>query len=229
MTNLKSTIALVCLLCGTAHADNLLQPADFDHEESKKRLVNRIEFPDIKRDASAMILCFSQVASSGKMTETGCYTKDNFDGPFAAAIMKAAKRSSMTPAIINGKRRKVYVQFRVEFIAKDDDRDIYIYANPGYAENVEAYGYAHVAPQRVIGKETWQKVCPQRAKYMILARAFVSEDGQPGHPSLEHIKGIRPTIECQNAITATILQSLYTPAMSDGYPVPSSFIESFGN
>ena len=135
----------------------------------------------------------------------------------------------MIPAVIDGKKRKVYVQFRVEFIAKDDDRDIYVYANPGYAENVEAYGYEHIAAQRAIGKEAWQDVCPQRARYLLAAKVFIGEDGQAGTPNLEHLNGIVPTAECQNAIRATVQQSSYTPGMADGYAVPSAYVETFGN
>lgn len=226
---IASVTTVLFLLTAVAQADDNLRPAAFEHPEGKRRLDKRIEFPEVKGDASAMIHCFSQIAKSGKMTETGCFSRDNFDGPFAAAIMKAAKKSSLTPAIIGGAKRKVYLQFRVEFIAKGEDRDIYLYANPAYTENIEAYGYDHIAAQRAIGKEFWQGICPQRANYLVAARAFVGEDGQPGHASLERIKGIVPTLDCQNAIKETILQSSYTPAMADGFPVPSTYFESFGN
>jgi hypothetical protein len=223
------SVFLLNTTSATAADKVLLRPADFNHEESKKRLVTRIEFPEMKNNAGVMVHCFSQITSGGKMNDTGCFSASSQEIPFAAAVMKAANKASMTPAVIDGKRRKVYVQFRVEFIAKDDDRRIYVYANPGNAENIEAYGYDHIAPQRTIGDETWQKICPKRASYMLLARAFVGEDGQASHPSLEYVNGITPTIDCQNAIKQTIVQSLFTPGMDDGVPVPSAFVESFGN
>ncbi len=163
------------------------------------------------------------------MTDTGCYTKDQFDAAFATAIIKAAKKARLNPAILDGKERKIYLQFRVEFIAKGDDREIKLYRNPGYTENVEAYGADYVAAQRVIGKEPWQGICPQRARYLLTLRAFVGEDGQSGNPSLEKVSGIMPTRDCQNAIKDTILSSAFTPAMADGYPVPSAFVELFSN
>jgi hypothetical protein len=176
-----------------------------------------------------MIQCYSQISKSGRMEDTGCYARDNFESAFAAAIMKAAKRSSLTPAIIDGKKHKVYVQFRVEFIAEDDVRNIYIHPNPGHEENVEAYGYDHVAAQRAIGNEYWQQVCPKRAMFLVIARAFVGEDGRASHASLEHINGIRPTLDCQNAIKASIVESLFTPALADDQPVPSTYVEAYGN
>lgn len=224
-----SSLTILFLLAGTALASEEMRPATFEHEEPKRRLVNRIEFPEVKGDMSNMLYCFSQIEKSGKMKETGCFVKDNFDPEFVNAIIKAAKKSTMTPAVINGDKRKIYLQFRVEFIAKGDERNIYLYLNPANTENIEAYGYDHIAAQRAIGKEPWQDVCPQRAKYFVIARAFVGEDGRAGHPSLERVSGIMPTADCQNAIKETLLQSWYTPAMADGYPVPSAFVESFSN
>jgi len=225
----RVALALLCLAGLAAQAREQMQPAGFMHEDAKKRLATRIEFPEVKGNATAMIHCFTQVSKSGKMESTGCYAQDNFESAFAAAIMKAAKRSSMTPAIIEGKKQKVYVQFRVEFIAEGEDRKIYIYSNPANAENIEAYGYEHIAAQRAIGKEGWQEVCPQRAMYLVIAKAFVGEDGRASHVTLEHLNGIRPTLDCQNAIRASILESPFTPALADGQPVPSTYVESYGN
>ncbi len=205
------------------------RPAGFEVEEAKKSLINRIEFPDVTGKVTAMISCFSQIEKSGKMKGTGCYLKDNYDSQFVAAIVKAAKKATLTPAIVDGKASKIYLQFRVEFIADGEDRQIKLYSNPGYPENIDAYGPEHVAGQRVIGKEPWQKVCPQRARFMVLARAYLGEDGRAESPSVERLSGIMPAPDCQDAINETILNSSYTPAMADGYPVPSAFVETFGN
>lgn len=218
---------LFVIVAGRAAADP--RPADFDYEDEDRRLDNRIEFPEVKGDVSVMISCFSQIERNGKMDTTGCIARDNFHAPFAAAIMDAAKKARVRPAVIDGKERKIYLQFRVEFVAKDDARDITLYLNPGNSENVDAYGPDHIAAQRVIGKEPWQDVCPQRAQFLVLARAFVGEDGRAQSPSLERMGGIMPAPDCQEAIKQTILESAYTPAMADGYPVPSAFVEMFSN
>lgn len=223
-----SFLILLLLACA-AQAAEQFRPASFEHEEAKRRLADRIEFPDVSGKVATMIYCFSQIERGGKMKETGCYLRDNFDSQFAAAIVKAAKKSTMTPALINGKPHKIFMQFRVEFLADGEERQIKLYPNPGYTENVEAYGPDHVAGQRAIGKEPWQAVCPQRAKYLIAVRAFLSEDGHSENPSIERLSGIMPTADCQNAIKETILASAYVPAMADGYAVPSTFVETFGN
>jgi hypothetical protein len=105
-----------------------------------------------------------------------------------------------------------------------------IFPNPGYQENVVAYGIDHVAGQRVIGKkEPWNKACPSRAHYRVIARAYLGEDGKADNPSIEFGDGIRPIASCLDAIKETLTNSLFTPAMADGVAVPSTYVELFGN
>ena len=221
---------LMSLLSAAAHAEDSYRPAHFGHEDEDRRLLNRIGFPEIKGDVSVTLNCFTQLETSGKMTNTICLIKDQFDSPFAASVSAAEKKARMTPAQINGKKVQVFVQFRTEFKSKGEDRSIKIILNPGYPENVAAYGEDHVAAQRVIGsKEPWQDVCPRAAKYAVYAKAYVGEDGRSDNPSIEHAGGVTPTATCQEAIMETILSSTYVPAMTDGVAVPSTFIELFSN
>jgi hypothetical protein len=211
-------------------AEESFRPAHFGYEEEDRRLLNRIRFPEIKGDVTVMLICFSQLQPSGKMESTGCMMQNEFDAPFAAAVSEAGKKARMAPAEIDGETVKVYVQFRVQFEAKGEERAVRVILNTGYQENVDAYGEEHVAAQRVIGgKEPWQDVCPQRARFAVLAKAYVGEDGRPDSPSVEHAAGVMPTARCQEAIMDSILASRYVPAMVDGVPVPSTFVEMFSN
>ena len=220
---------LPLFLVGNAYGQDGFRPANFDFEEDKRRMDKLIEFPDIEGDLTVMLLCFSRVQPNGKMESTGCYAPKNYDEPFAMAVNKAAKKARMNPAIIDGKAREIYLQFRAEFISDKGVRTIDFYLNPGYQENIAAYGFDHIAGQRTLGREPWQDVCPKRANFSLLARAFLGEDGRAESPSLEHTGGILPTAKCQDAIKQTLLDSRYTPAYADGQPVPSSFVEAFGN
>jgi len=226
---------VLALAFSTAQIANAqgVQPASFEHSEADRRLDSLVKFPDIEGKLSVMLNCFSRVKTSGKLTDTGCYTEKNYDQPFAAAVIKAAKKARMKPAIVGGKAREVYLQFRAEFIAdgeKGAEKSIYLHSNPGYAENIEAYGYDYVAGQRVLGsKEPWTNACPKRAAYAVWARAYLGENGRADNPTIVHASGVIPTQTCQDAIKQTIVASLYTPAMADGSPVPSTFVELFGN
>lgn len=224
---------IVCLLLITstvAVAAGNFRPANFDVAEAKQRMDRLVLFPEVKGNVSVMLTCFSQVQSSGKMEKTGCFTKDQYDQPYAMAVNKAAKKARMNPALIGGKAKRIYLQFRVEFIAEGDEKNIYFHMNPGYQENIDAYGYQHIAGQRVFhDKEIWLEACPKRARFAVWARAYLSEDGKAENPSIVHADGVMPTSTCQDAIRQTIVASEYTPTIADGEAVPSTFVELFGN
>jgi len=228
--NFKILLFSLLFASSAISAQDTFRPGHFGHEDADRQLFNRIGFPEIKGDVTVNLLCFTQLETSGKMKGTSCLIENEFDSSFAGAVGAAAKKARMTPAEINGKKVKTYVQFRTQFVAKGDDRTVKVILNTGYPENVEAYGEEHVAAQRLIGKkEPWQDICPQRARYALLAKAFVGEDGKPDSPSIEHSGGVNPTPNCQNAIMESILASRYIPAMQEGVPVPSTFVELFTN
>ncbi len=201
--------------------------ADFNITESKNKLDSLIEFPEVTGNISVTISCFSQVQTGGKMKKTGCYSANGFEATFAAAVSKAARKARLNPAIIGGKPRKVFLQFRVEFNAEGAEEKrvetIDLHLNPGYEENIIAYGFEHIAGQRAIGrKESWQEACPRHAKFAVWARAYLGEDGRAESPSVEHATGIIPTAPCIDAIKRVIVASQYVPATSEG-------VEIFGN
>jgi len=228
LARLMPALFLFCALPGTAA--KAMRPADFDYAEAKQRIDKRIKFPDFKGDITVVMGCVSRVKASGKMTDTGCYLKNNYDEPFADAVANAAKKARMNPALIGGKPREIFLQFRVAFVRKGEAQEIRFVPNPGYEENTKAYGQQHVAGQRAIGRnEPWKDACPKRAHYSVWVLAYLGEDGHADSPSIEHADGIMPTPTCLDAIRQTIIDSSYTPALADGEPVPSTYIEPFSN
>ena len=97
------------------------------------------------------------------------------------------------------------------------------------AENVEAYGAAHVAAQRVFGPEDWQKACPRQANFTVLVKANVDFEGRASAASVTHANGLEITEKCRQAIIDTVVTSRYVPAHADGEAVTSTFVEPFGN
>jgi hypothetical protein len=195
-------------------------------EDSFSRL---IKFPELKGDTSAIIRCAARVEASGKMKDNGCAANTPADQIFAVPINKAAKKARMTPAVADGREKDVYFQYRVEFIKKGDEETVNVYPNPGVQENIEAYGADHVAAQRAIGNEEWEDVCPARAQYLVWLKAHVAEDGTPSNLSLTHGGGLKPTPRCEEAILSSAGTSLFFPALADGEPVPSTYVEPYAN
>jgi hypothetical protein len=188
-----------------------------------------IKFPELKGDTTATIRCAARVEDNGKMKDNGCASTSPADQVFIEPIVKAAKKARLTPAQADGRTMEIYFQYRVEFVKKGDEATVNVYPNPGVQENVEAYGADHVAAQRAIGKEEWQDVCPERAEYLVWLKAHVAEDGTPSNLSLTHGGGIRPTPRCQEAILGAAEASVFFPALADGKPVPSTYVEPYGN
>jgi hypothetical protein len=221
---------LTAMGASAAAAAQELRPANFEVEDEDRQFRRLLGFPEVQGDVEVQLNCFSLVQDSGKMKDTGCYFTNNYDQPFVMAVTKAAKKARMNPAVIDSEPRDVYLQFTVKFEQKEDERRIFYVLNPGYEENVDAYGIDHIAGQRAIGKrEPWNEVCPKRARYLVLVRSYLGQDGRADNVSIEHRDGIVPTETCKDAIRQTILASRFTPAYADGEPVPSTYFEPFGN
>ena len=156
-------------------------------------------------------------------------TRNPGDEAFIAAIYDVIKKARLVPARYQGKEVEVVFQYRIQFVKKGDEQTLSLVANPGYEENVDAYGSEHVAAQRLMRKETWQKSCPQQTRFVVLAKANVDYEGRPSAASIEHAEGIPITPRCESALIQNLLDSRYIPAYADGEPVTSTFVEPFGN
>jgi len=188
-----------------------------------------IEFPELKGDTTAILRCAARVQENGKLKDNGCAATGPADQIFLVPINEAARKARVTPAMADGRNKEIYFQYRVEFAKKGDERTVNVYPNPGVQENVQAYGPDHVAAQRAIGKEKWQDVCPERAQYLVWLKAHVAEDGSQSNLSLTHGNGLTPSPRCQQAILDAVEASIFFPALADGEPVPSTYVEPFGN
>jgi hypothetical protein len=228
-------IMLLCCLGTDTSAEISFRPANFDVEDTERRLYNLIKWPkDVKGKTSLILTCFGVIKTNGKMEMPNCIAPNSFEKVFTAEIMKASKKARLNPAMINGKSASVFLQFRVEFnaevIKKEEQRSIDIHLNPGYEENIKAYGYDHIAGQRVIAKkQPFHDACPKRARYVVWVLAYLGETGKAENARVEHSDGIMPTETCREALRQTVTSSQFTPAMADGIAVPSTFVELFSN
>lgn len=210
-------------------AGSTSSPAGFGTGENT--LDKKIKFPDAAASSTMdrMLTCQGILKASGKMTQAGCFVKEFTDEPYVAAVNKAVKKARFRPAVYNGKKIGVYFQYRIRFTRKDDEQNITLYANQAYPENLDAYGEDHIAAQRGVMREKWQKYCPSQARFIALARAHVAADGRQSSVKVTHGSGIPINNKCNKAIVETIEQSVFIPAYADGEAVPSSYLEAFGN
>jgi len=232
MRNAKR-LAILLLLGGLSAvafgASTERSPAGFGAGE--RRLDKLIKFPDAAASSTMdrMLTCQGIVKASGKMAQGACFVKEFSDAPFAEAVKKAVKKARFKPAVYNGRKIGVYFQYRIRFTRKDDEHHITLYANQAYPENLDAYGEDHIAAQRGVMRERWQKSCPSLAHFIAVARAHVAADGTQSSVTVTNGSGIPISDKCNKAIVETIEQSVFIPAYADGESVPSSYLEAFGN
>lgn len=227
--NIARLAALLALLIAISTAQAQLQPATLGDPAADKYLIRLIEFPDTQGDASVKLQCVSIVKANGRMKDTGCYIKNNWDPDFAQSVEKAGKKAVLSPAHTGKKGQTVALLFQVIFLKTGDDRSISVLLNPGIQEMVDAYGKDHISAQRVIGKENWGRVCPRHAKWTVFTKSHVDENGVASSVDLGHTSGILPTGPCQQALIETITSSQFVPATVDGVAVPSVYVEPFGS
>lgn len=220
---------LFTLLATIASAQAAITSATLGDPTASKHFIRLMKFPETDGDATVKLECQTIVKSNGKMKDAACYLKNNWEPDFADAVKKAAKKALLQPARDGKKGKDVVLLFQVEFLKKDDVKTINVYLNPGEAEMVEAYGPDHVYAQRVMGKESWQNACPKHANWIVMAKAYIDEEGVASSIDLTHGGGIVPTGSCQQAIINTIQSSQFAPATLDGVAVPSGYVEPFGN
>jgi len=212
---------------GAVHAQ--VSSASLGDPNAKRNLIRLLDFPDTEGDATELLECQSILKSNGKMKDASCYLKNNWDADFAEAVQKASKKAVLVPAHIGKTAKDIALMFQVEFLKKGDEKSINIYLNPGDPEMVQEYGKDHVSAQRIMGRENWQNECPKHSKWVVLAKAFISEAGVASSVDLAHGGGITPTGPCLKAIVKTVTSSTFAPATVDGVPVPSGYTEPFGN
>jgi hypothetical protein len=222
-------IASIALFVVSTNCHAEFTSAGFGDPEAEKSIYKFVAFPDVKGDVTVTMGCAVIATNGGKFKDNLCYLQNDFDQPFAGSMFNASKKARLVPASIDGREKSVYLQYRVKFVKEGERMGVQLVANPGVDENVAEYGDDHVAAQRVVGKEKWQKVCPKSAGYMVHVRAHVNELGKASSISLSHGGGIVPPIACQDAIIRNIAESEYIPAFADGVAVPSTYAEPFSN
>lgn len=225
MTSYFYLFVLSIMLMNTVIADS--RSANFEVKENS--LLSKLNFPEIKGNTSVLISCSGIIKKNKKLDQALCYKNQAGDEVYIQEIYKAIKKSRFNPAIINKKVVEVFLQFRVYFKQDENDKIIQLISNAGYEENIEAYGMNYTAAQRVLGEEEWQKHCPKYNRYRLLSKAHLSQNGIASNANVTPLNGININQKCNLLINFTINNSQYIPAHANNEPIPSTYIELFGN
>ena len=221
--------ALLALLAAPVICIAQMTPAHLGSPDSENYFLKLIPFPETHGDATVNMQCQTIVKTNGRLDKPGCYIQNNWEPPFAEAVTLGGKKAEFVPAMDGDKPRKVGFLFQIQFVKKGDDHAMHIFLNSALEENIEEYGQDHLGAQRAMGKENWSDKCPKRKQWVAIARAHVDEMGVASSVDLVHGSGIIPPSACQEALVQLISSSKFAPASVDGVPVPSTYVEPFGN
>jgi hypothetical protein len=222
---MRRNVALLLIFAGAACGEEPrnFNPADFD-TESEDFIANRFEFPDIEGDLSLLIRCQSRVSRSGRMSKSNCFALNDVERLFAIAIEKAAGKSSVTPAIIDGKKTKVWFEYAVRVAQEGDRRWTRFYPNWGL--NANHYGTDYVAAQPYAIWE-WPDDCwwPNEP-FFVLISVLVRSDGTSQDAEV-YTAGDSASSKCTAAIRKIALNRSYLPAFVEGKPADAKFLEAW--
>lgn len=201
-----------------------LEPARFAN--GLEAAAAEIPFPDFRKDIALFINCAANLDDSGRVTSHFCLDyRGGIDDRFRELVDGFIGSTSITPAIVDGKRVAVELYFRVFFARRGDNFAVGVY--PNWGDDADRYGPEYESPQRY-GREPVSRVCTADGG---MTRVNVGADGQAsGDVSLIMSYGIpQHYSDCENWFLDAVANGRYIPAMRDGKTVDATYVELNGN
>ncbi len=218
----KILAVCVSVFSFTAFGQELV-PATFGSKAES--LIDKLDFPDISEDTPLAVKCAGRITSRGVFDSLLCLNDSNFKGDSSlprevgAEVSKIAANVRVEPAKVDGKRVKVWYSFTILFENRGGTEHVEIVDN--HARNQSEYGVAYQAAQRYEGDVP---SCASNLSSAVFVQASVSDSGQVQDVSP---MGNAEMNSCTERLIANLQESTYIPAMSDGSPVASTYVEIF--
>ncbi|MCZ6640843.1 MAG: hypothetical protein O7F71_04660 [Gammaproteobacteria bacterium] len=173
-------------------------PADL--LSSSRPLSSFISHPKTRATWDRFIRCETYIDKSGRYRRTYCPFADPEARLYGRAIVRKLAKARATPAYVDGRRVKVWLQFAVLF--GSDGKEIVVV--PNHNRDVISFGANYQAPQRYTRPEG----CGH-TKYSIFLRYTVSESGE--------IIGATASSKSQNLeqierVRSCLMRAKYIPA-----------------
>lgn len=195
-------------------------PANFDNIRSE--FTARISLPSIGHGESLLTRCAARVDVRGNMGGIICYdslTNPEASKQVAREVRRAARFHRLTPAMVEGRRVQVWINFSVYYEQDGERQNVRLAEN--HMLNAAEYGANYIAAQRYELKDVR---CYQDQDYFELIRAEVSALGE-----LESVEVTRDVVDgqCTSRIINAVRNSNFIPAQVDGKNVRSLYTEIF--
>ncbi len=194
-------------------------PAKF--VEGEKSLRNLIRFPKVDRNLMVLLTCYGEVSARGRISRNRCSSAKDPDLVFSRAVETAARGARLSPAMLNGKNKKVWLQFTVIFLKNGETEDVGVYHN--IRNNLSKYGLHYIGAQRIALRE-FPKTCRTNRDWFALGRITIAIDSSPRDFELDPESKNIP-LGCHDSIKNRMLTAKYIPAFHQGMPVESIYSE----
>ena len=212
-------VSSICLARGDE-----IKPAKF--YEDGKDFLSKIDFPEKSFEGTVVVRGAADISKGGLSTALVFYTdtknRDIFK-PYEDAIRKAfGPRIKVLPATVNGKRKRVWINFSVVFEKNQEQNSINIYQNLLY--NTNSYGNNYIDPQRfVLGR--FPDAC-RKNRYgegsMVWLAANIDENGIPSNSRI--VTG-EASGGCKRKLIELLSKSSFIPAQYEGKFVSATYVE----
>lgn len=172
-----------------------------------------IDFPSDR----VVVYVTGDVDTSGRLANPTTWNSGNDELElFEKAVELAASAISLSPAVVDSKKRSVWFSFSVVFEHVDGEVEVsvlpYLYSGEGDAEPTFS------APQRVTSTQ-YPNTCKYRRR-VIWSSMQISAAGIPSKPEVVGAKG-----RCKKSLRKILLESTYIPAIFNGSAIDSGYLE----
>ena len=193
-------------------------PAYF--RDDKWSLKNRIKFPEIDDDVKVAVICDAAVGRTGKFERSYCFSEDNSNRKFEGAVLRAARKARLEPALVNGQSKPIWFQYAVLFQRINGVNEVFVY--PHHLHNIKKYGLDYSAPQHY---KSPPFVCRRAG---VWATFTVTAIG--GIENIELLGGQKMgghKKNCGEIVKRIVSQMEYIPAFHEGRAVIAKVAEMF--
>lgn len=197
-------------------------PAEFG--EFKADFVERLWTPDLQDGDRLVVKCGAFIGLNGRFSNPYCYDdiEDlSFSREVSNRVRRATRNIRLEPARVDERIVAVWFNFSIIFTQQAGEQSAQVVEN--HMVNEAEYGLDYIAAQRW-NDSSWS--CGLLPNIRFNVTAFISENGElTGFGETENFNNDH----CLRMVQRNMRSSQFIPATIDGSPVPSTYIELFGD
>jgi len=228
-------LVIVFFSASYGQTEEIVEPAYFSPDQIAE-IIRKIELPQIKTPYEVVIKCAGVVTEEGTLRDKrvalcgGIENERNSLGSkeitsLVKSVEKGTAGMKLNPAMINGRAVDIWFNFHVKILAEGNSTLITLRENQLLNESY--YGENYISSQRYLLDKNIEKLrCGfPKPKNMFSLAIQISAFGKPADYRILEVEQL--SRNCKKSIEEFIKDSGFIPAMVDGDPVDSIYVELF--